>query len=128
VPSHLDAEWDHRLKFFLFLFFSSWRRMRKAAQDGLRTRAGQSFRPTQHKEAILPTVNILAEPTAWFSHFQRSVASTIMTTIYGKAPPESKSDENISKFHDFIHGLTRAAMPGANLVEIFPWMRFIPSR
>ena len=109
----------------------SWRRMRKSVHDGLRAGTSQGFGPVQYREGILLTMNMLTKPSDWYYHCQSAVASTIMTVIYGKPPVNTNKDASnasIERFHDFIHGLTRAAMPGANLVEIFPWMRHIPPR
>jgi len=105
-----------------------WRRMRKAVQDGLREGASQGFGPVQYREGVVLAADMLTEPGDWFSHCQRAVASTIMPIIYGKALGGSKGEANVAGFHGFIHGLTRAAMPGANLVELFTWMRHTPSR
>ena len=73
-------------------------------------------------------MNMLTKPSDWYLHCQNAVASTIMAVIYGKPPVKAKSEATIEKFHDFIHQLTRAALPGANLVEIFTWMRHLPRR
>jgi len=102
--------------------------MRKAAQDGLRPGASQGFGPVQYRESVVLAVNMLTEPSDWFYHCQHAVASTILPIIYGKALAGSKGEANVAEFHGFIHGLTRAAMPGANLVELFTWMRHTPSR
>jgi hypothetical protein len=111
-----------------------WRRMRKAVQEGLREASqdathgfAHGFKPLQYKESILLAVNMLAEPSDWFDHFRHAVASTIMPIIYGKTLDESKGERNVVGFHAFIHGLTRAAVPGAHLVELFTWMRHVPS-
>jgi len=102
--------------------------MRKAVHDGLRSGNSQGFGPVQYREGVLLATNMLAKPSDWYFHCQNAVALTIMTVIYGRPPVSANSDASIEQFHDFIHGLTRAAMPGANLVEIFTWMRHIPPR
>jgi len=102
--------------------------MRKAVQDGLRSGTAQGFGPVQYREALKLTVRTLTTPDDWYRHCQSAVASTIMTVIYGNPPANANSDANVERFHDFIHGLTRAAVPGAHLVELFTWMRHIPPK
>ncbi len=102
--------------------------MRKAAGDGLRTSTARSFQPLLYKEGLVLAVNIATKPGAWNSHFQRAVASTLMPVVYGDTPSKSIRDANIAKFNEFHRAMGRSSVPGAYLVELFPWMRHIPSR
>jgi hypothetical protein len=102
--------------------------MRKAAQDGLRAGAAQGFGTILYKEGLLLSIALVKQPSDWFGHCQRAVATTIMPIIYGKPPTKAKNDASVVRFHDFIHGLTRAAVPGAHMVELFTWMRHLPPR
>ncbi|KAK0670690.1 cytochrome P450 [Cercophora samala] len=105
-----------------------WRRMRKATQESLRTGTTQFNKAAQYRDSIQLALDMLRDPVNWYGHCKQAVASTIMQVTYGKSPPEWKYKENVANFHEFVDGITRAAMPGAHYVEIAPWMSLIPSR
>jgi len=102
--------------------------MRKATQESLRLGTAQYNKATQYKDGVDMTVSMLTDPVHWYGHCKQAVASTIMQVTYGTSPPEWKYKENVIKFHEFVDGVTRAAMPGAHYVEVAPWMRYLPSR
>ncbi|KAI0066941.1 cytochrome P450 [Artomyces pyxidatus] len=105
-----------------------WRRMRKATHEGLNFGVPGPFRPAQMKEAVLLTLSILAQPAAWESHFQRASSSMIMSVTYDTPPIKSQDDPRVKDVIDFATRITTAAIPGAYLVELFTWMKYIPSR
>ncbi|KAH8991461.1 cytochrome P450 [Lactarius hatsudake] len=80
--------------------------MRKAVHEGL----NKSFEVPQLSEAILLTSGLLAQPAMWDKHIL------------------SEQDSGVNAINDFLARVTRAALPGAHLVECFPWMIHIPSR
>jgi hypothetical protein len=45
-----------------------------------------------------------------------------MTTL------ETENDKTFKEIHAYIDCLSKATAPGAHLVEIFPWMIYIPDR
>jgi len=102
--------------------------MRKASHEGLTKSIVESFKTPQLNEAILLTAGLLAEPSTWDSHFRRTAASMVMSVIYDTPPIISEKDSSVKAVNDFVARLTRAALPGAHLVEFFPWMMYIPSR
>ncbi len=102
--------------------------MRKATQESLRTGTAQFNKATQYKDGVQLALSMLEDPVHWYGHCKQAVASTIMQVTYGKSPPKWKYKENVAKFHEFVDGVTRAAMPGAHYVEIAPWMRYLPSQ
>ncbi|KAI0064320.1 cytochrome P450 [Artomyces pyxidatus] len=105
-----------------------WRRMRKATHQGLNLGVPGPFRPVQLREAVLLTLNILAQPAAWESHFRRAASSMIMSVTYNTPPLESEDDPRVKDVFDFVTRVTQALIPGAYLVELFTWMKYIPSR
>ena len=52
----------------------------------------------------------------------------VLSVVYDQPTIKSEQDKNVKLINDFVQRLTRAAYPGAHLVEFFPWMRYIPSR
>ena len=106
----------------------SWRRMRKAANDGFNKSSATRFYDKQTTEAILLARDCLLRPAQWDLHLQRAAASTIMSVVYGHPPITSEEDHTIDVVKDFADRIARAASPGAYWVEFLPWMRHIPSR
>ncbi|KAI0297641.1 cytochrome P450 [Russula brevipes] len=105
-----------------------WRRMRKAAHEGLNKGVVKDFYEPQTKEALLLAAGGLAEPAQWDKHLRRAAASMVLSVVYDQPTIRSEQDRNVKLINDFVQRLTRAAYPGAHLVEFFPWMRYIPSR
>jgi hypothetical protein len=106
----------------------SWRRMRKAAHEGLNKGVVRDFHETQTKEALLLAAGGLAEPAQWDKHLRRAAASMVLSVVYDQPTIKSEQDRNVKLINDFVQRLTRAAYPGAHLVEFFPWMLYIPRR
>ncbi|PBK94425.1 cytochrome P450 [Armillaria gallica] len=104
-----------------------WRRMRKAAHEGLNKAVVYKYHSIQTAEAVLLTADVLAEPEKWDSHLRRTAASAIMSMVYD-TPPTSEQDPSVKDINDFVARLSRAAKPGTYLVEFFPWMQYIPSK
>jgi len=65
------------------MFFFSWRRMRKAANEKLSTSSVKGFYETQMTEAVLQACDLLAEPARWDRHFRRTAASMTLSVVYG---------------------------------------------
>jgi hypothetical protein len=102
--------------------------MRKAAHEGLNKGVVKDFHEPQTKEALLLAAGGLAEPGRWDNHLRRAAASMVLSVVYDQPTIKSEQDKNVKLINDFVQRLTRAAYPGAHLVEFFPWMRYIPSR
>lgn len=102
--------------------------MRRASHEGLSKSVVESVKTPQLNEAILLTAGLLAQPATWDNHLRRAAASMVMTVIYDTSPIVSELDSSVKAVNDFVARLTRAALPGAHLVEFFPWMMYIPSR
>ncbi|KAF8271997.1 cytochrome P450 [Lactarius quietus] len=105
-----------------------WRRMRKAAHEGLNKGVVKDFHGTQTKEALILASDGLNNPAEWDKHLRRAAASMVLSVVYDQPTIKPGQDHNVRLINDFVQRLTRAAYPGAHLVEFFPWMRYIPSR
>ena len=102
--------------------------MRKAAHEGLNKGVVKDFHGTQTKEALILASDGLSNPTEWDKHLRRAAASMVLSVVYDQPTIKAGQDHNVKLINDFVQRLTRAAYPGAHLVEFFPWMRYIPSR
>jgi len=101
--------------------------MRKAANEGFSRSSVKRFYERQATEAILLASDCLVKPARWDQHFRRTATSMILSVVYGYPAITSEEDRNAEVIDDFAGRLSRAASPGAHLVEFFTWMRHIPS-
>ena len=109
-------------------FTRSWRRTRRAAQEILTKVAVRDYHPVFLKEAILLSTAMLKNPDASDKHIQRSSASATMSILYDYPTLENEDDKTLTGIRAFIDRMDAAAVPGAYLVDSFPWMINIPSR
>ncbi|KAI0065155.1 cytochrome P450, partial [Artomyces pyxidatus] len=108
---------------------AAWRRLRKAAHEGLNGNGTKEhLKSAQHREAIMLALGFLDEPCAWNEHMRRATASVIMSVSYDTPSILSKEDSAVRAIEDIVAHFERAALPGAHLVEFFPWMMHIPRR
>lgn len=117
--------------------------MRKASHEHLSKSNATAYHASQVTESVLLALGVLAEPREWEAQYRRASASFTMNLMYGAAedPKQSKAagvsmegvgmqnakDKRIEQINDFVARLTSALLPGAFLVEFFPWMRYFPS-
>lgn len=106
----------------------SWRRLRKAAHEGLNKTVVKGYHHTQLKEAVFLASSMLREPNNWDKHFRRTAASSVMSVVYDTPIVESEQDPAVKSINNFMARLTRALLPGSHFVEFFPWMVHIPNR
>ncbi|KAA1470685.1 cytochrome P450 [Dentipellis sp. KUC8613] len=51
-----------------------------------------------------------------------------MSMVYDVPPITSENDPSVKSVNQFVLRITRAAIPGTHLVEVLPWMKYIPGR
>lgn len=102
--------------------------MRKASHTALRSISFPDIRLVQQKEATLLAADMLKDPRDWLSHLHRAVSSANMNLVYGTPSLASASDLKLVWLEDFVARITKAALPGAHLSQVFPWLRHVPSR
>ena len=88
----------------------------------------RDYHPTFSKEAIILASSILDNPEGLYKHIDRSAASATMSILYDYPTLEDGHDKNIAEIHRFVNRMSAASAPGAHLVELFPWMMYIPER
>jgi hypothetical protein len=102
--------------------------MRKAANEAFVKDSVKKFYEIQTTEAVLLASDSLAKPSQWDQNVRRTAASMILSVVYGHPTIITERNHIVDLINDFGRRLTRAAYPGAHLVEFFPWMKYIPSR
>jgi len=112
---------------------SRWRRMRRAAHEGLNKGVADNYYPQQTTEAVLLAHGGLTNPDAWDQHVRRASASMVLSIVYDSPPVyvttspysswlttgqiSSEKDDRVKRINDFVQRLTNAAYPGAHWVS-----------
>jgi hypothetical protein len=100
------------------------------SHEALMKRAVQNYHPTLTKEATI-LVSSLLTPSADLKqdrHFKRLAASTIMSIVYDYPTIMSEHDHAVENIEKYVDRLSLTMSPGSYLVDIFPWMKYIPER
>lgn len=107
-----------------------WRRQRRAAQAALSKEAVRDFYPILTKEATLLASALLTSSSSGdhMKHFQRAGTSVIMSILYDYPTVISEYDTIVEEIDKYNKRVTYSARPGNFLVELFPWMMYIPER
>ena len=104
------------------------RRFRRVAADGFSKSAVQHFYPIQNREAIMLALALMKSPPTLEKHFRRHASSIILSINYHLPPVESENDPIVVGVENHVRRVLYEMQPGVRLVELFPWMRHIPSR
>ena len=86
------------------------------------------FYPIQSREAIMVALALIRSPSDPEKPFQRHASSIMLTVNYHFPPVDSDDDPTVVGVAKFVERTAHEMMPGARLVEIFTWMKYIPSR
>ncbi|KAN0135324.1 cytochrome P450 [Lactarius tabidus] len=105
-----------------------WRRLRRVAVEGFSKSAVPNFYPIQAREALILGLTLIGSPSDPEKHFQRHASSIMLSVNYHFPPVESEDDPVVVGVSKHVERIVREMEPGARLVELFTWMRYIPSR
>ncbi len=72
--------------------------------------------------------SLLGGPTQWDQHVHRAATSMTLSVLYGYPTLKSEKDKNLEAINNFAERLFKAVVMGAHPVQIFPWLRHLPSR
>jgi hypothetical protein len=78
-------------------------------------------------QAVLLGCDWPSEFAKWDRHFHRAAVSMILSVVYDYPTVKSEQNYAVEIVNDHAHRISRAVLPGAQLVELFPWMKHIPS-
>ncbi|KAJ7834053.1 cytochrome P450, partial [Mycena olivaceomarginata] len=101
--------------------------MRRASHEGFNLRASEKYQPSQFKEAAMNILDLINEPNLWVNHLKQTTAASILAAVYAWPRAQSRDMAVINRIHAHTARIAGAVVPGAFLVEIFPWMNWFPS-
>ena len=101
--------------------------MRRAAHEALTKVVVQRYHPIQTKDATILVSALLANPESREQHFQRAMASAIISITYDYPTLASGQDNVVQDMNRSLHRTSHAAT-GTSFVEFFSWMIRVPQR
>ncbi|KAI0700497.1 cytochrome P450 [Cerioporus squamosus] len=114
--------------FFVFQEYGDrWRRMRRAAHEGLHTGVVKDYYPIQTIEAAILLKAMVRASYDWDKHMRRAAASTVLSVTYGSPPLESVEDPSMVLLENFTHRIVRAGYVDGYLIELFPLLKHLPA-
>ncbi|KAI0027868.1 cytochrome P450 [Vararia minispora EC-137] len=110
-----------------------WRRVRRAVQEAFRPSAAERYHALEAKEAARLAGALTADTPAALQgnhsrHFVHYVASTVLAITYDRAVRSAEDEAIVVEVEHIAKVFAGATMTGAYLVDLFPWMLFIPGR
>lgn len=105
---------------------SMWRRMRRALHTHLQPKSAEEYQSLQMFHATHMVLNILEDPANFQSHAATYAATTITKIAYGKTTPTSANDPEARLVRENFQILRKTLRPGAYLVDIIPWLKYLP--
>ncbi|QRV88551.1 cytochrome P450 family protein [Ceratobasidium sp. AG-Ba] len=102
------------------------KRYRRLLQSVLAGRAALRFRPLQTQEARRFALRMARTPENLVQHIRHNAAAVIMKIGYGY-DVSSTSDRYISIAERALGLFAAATVPGAHLVDLLPFLRYLPN-
>ncbi|KAK1983937.1 cytochrome P450 [Colletotrichum cereale] len=93
---------------------------------GSRTSASQ-YNSLQEAEVGHLLLHLLDEPGHLIEHIKREAGSLIVKITYGYNAEPFKEDPLLQMIDETMENFSRGCVPGAFLVDIFPFLRYVPS-
>lgn len=126
-PKSIMAEdllkWDWFLP--VMPYGEKWKKNRQQLHPFLDLSAINNYIERQTRDSHVLLKELLSSPEDFYTHIRKGVGSTIMKIVYGHEV-ESFDDPYIQLVEEAIDYVGHATRPGAFMVEIFPWLRYVP--
>ncbi|KZO94698.1 cytochrome P450 [Calocera viscosa TUFC12733] len=104
-----------------------WRRFRKASHEVFNIRASQAFWPMQEHESELLVRGLYEDQTHLERHLSRLSTSVTWRFLYGGPAIRDPDEERVKVMNNFVLNVAGAAQPGASIVDIFTFLKPIPT-
>ncbi|KIJ40664.1 hypothetical protein M422DRAFT_173338 [Sphaerobolus stellatus SS14] len=102
-----------------------WRRHRRALHEEFHAGVVDAFRPSQLKHTRELLRRLQSTPEDYVEHLRHAAGAVIMEVTYG-IHVKAEDDPYLMAAEVSLKAFGEAGVPGAFLVDIFPWMKYIP--
>ncbi|KAF5327657.1 hypothetical protein D9619_004794 [Psilocybe cf. subviscida] len=103
-----------------------WRRQRRLFQKMFKKDMSLTYRSDQTRKVNDMLLALLDEPSGFRDHIKAVTAATIMSITYDY-DIKAKADPFVHLVDSAVDVLSKAFLPGAAIVNVFPILRFLPS-
>ncbi|KAF8342404.1 cytochrome P450 [Amanita rubescens] len=104
-----------------------WRKHRRFYQESLRKDLIPSYNEICTEKVHQLLDQLLRSPGKFMEHGKWLTASLTMAVTFGyEYPPGKEDDHFISLAEETIDGLSSAFQPGSTLINVFPFLKYIP--
>ncbi|KAH8832196.1 cytochrome P450 [Flagelloscypha sp. PMI_526] len=100
-----------------------WKKARRVAHEALKLQSAPQFQPLQLISARRLVERILQSPDDVENHISLSALSFSVQSTFGIQNPDAN---DIRRIAGITTRIGNACVPGAFLVESFPWMKYLP--
>ncbi|KIJ36847.1 hypothetical protein M422DRAFT_178866 [Sphaerobolus stellatus SS14] len=103
-----------------------WRRHRQAMHDKFHPNAVEAYKPIQIKHTRDLLRRLHKAPEDFIKHIRHTAGAIIMEVVAYGINIKSESDPYIHTAEKALNAVGEAAVPGRFLVDMIPWMKYIP--
>ncbi|KJA17691.1 hypothetical protein HYPSUDRAFT_146170 [Hypholoma sublateritium FD-334 SS-4] len=121
--SHELLGWD--FSFAHMPYGDRWRTHRRLFHDQFQQSIAPAYWPIQQREAHALLRRLLHSPEKLDYHLRHNIAAVIMDITYGITIADH-DDQYITMAEKALEGAGQAASPGAFLVDIIPFLKYVP--
>lgn len=102
------------------------RRMRRALHTHLQPKVAQTYELLQMLHAKDTVLGLLETPDQYQDHARTYAASIVLKVAYGKNTATHATDPDVVEVKKSLERYRVALQPGAYLVDIFPFLQYLP--
>ncbi|KIJ51980.1 hypothetical protein M422DRAFT_243553 [Sphaerobolus stellatus SS14] len=103
-----------------------WRRHRKVMHTSFHPKATEAYHPVQVKHTRELLRRLLQSPEMYTTHLLYTAGAIIIEIAYG-IEVQAENDPYLTNAHKVLHAISEAGTPGNFLVDVLPWMKYIPA-
>ncbi|KAI0145193.1 cytochrome P450 [Xylariaceae sp. FL1272] len=89
--------------------------------------AAANFHKLQYSQVAHFLLHVLRNPDDLAKYVRRSVGATVLDIAYGYTAETDGDDVLINMVHNSMDNFARAAVPGAFMVDILPFLKYMPT-
>ncbi|KDQ54011.1 hypothetical protein JAAARDRAFT_113130, partial [Jaapia argillacea MUCL 33604] len=117
-------KWDR--VFSLMRYGPQWREYRRVFHQHFNQLAVHKYQDVQARESRAFLRRLLEKPEDFYDHIRLAFTATILDIIYGITVKDNK-DKFVTTSEAAVESASRAAVPGAFLVDFIPILKYVPA-
>ncbi|GLB43502.1 putative cytochrome p450 [Lyophyllum shimeji] len=111
----------------LIPYGDKWRRHRRLFQQNFKKEASLTYQPVQTRKIHEMLYSLLTDPEDYALHYKNLAGAIVMATMFDKHISLADVNRFSTAVERAVAKLSEAFLPGAFAVNLFPFLRHIPS-